>query len=82
MKLQLVEGCICNSLTIDDKEEIDLSDVERQAVIDKITDWLKEHPEELNVLLQHLIPLYGKCECDEEPCECCGDFIETTTWYI
>ena len=33
MKIQMTRGCIANSLTIDGREEIDLSDNERQGVL-------------------------------------------------
>jgi hypothetical protein len=32
MKIQMTRGCIANSLTVDGKEEIDLSDNERQEI--------------------------------------------------
>lgn len=82
MKLQLVNGCICDSITIDGKEEIDLTDVERQKVVDKIANWIKQHPNDLNYLLQDLIPLYGDYESDDKVCECCGDIVTTYTWNI
>ena len=44
MKIQMTRGCIANSLTVDGKEEINLS--------------------------------------DDEPCETCGDYVETYTWEI
>ena len=82
MKLQLVEGCVYDSLTVDGKEEIDLTGTERQRAINKIADWLKRHPEDLNYLLQDLVPRYGEYESDDVPCECCGDTVTTYTWDI
>lgn len=82
MKLQLVSGCICDSITIDGKEEIDLTDIERQEVVNKIADYIKQHPNDLNYLLQDLIPIYGDYESDNEACECCGDIVTTYTWDI
>lgn len=82
MELQLVSGCICDSITIDGKEEIDLTNIERQKIVNKIADWIKKHPNELNYLLQDLIPRYGNYKSDGRPCEYCGDIVTTYTWNI
>lgn len=74
MKYELVRGCVCDSLTVDGKEEIDMTDEERQAVIDNIYKSLK--PKDLNYLLQWYIVEFGEYTCDDEPCECCGDCVE------
>lgn len=80
MKLKLVRGCVCGSMTVDDTEEIDLTDEERQVVLDKIFEHLK--PEDLNYVLQSLIEIFGTYTCENEPCECCGDIVEEWTWEI
>ena len=74
MKIQLTRGCIAGSLTIDGKEEIHLSDEERQEVLRHIFNHLK--PEDLNYVLQDLVETFGEYESDDEPCETCGDFVE------
>lgn len=78
MRLQLQRGCICGALTVDGKQEIDLTDEERQAVLDKIHETLK--PDDLNYVLQALITEFGEYVSDDEPCECCGDYVEQYTW--
>lgn len=80
MILRMVRGCICDSLSVDGKEEIDLTDEERQEVLKKIFEHLK--PQDLNNILQDLIEMFGEYECDDEPCETCGDYVETHTWEI
>ncbi len=77
MRLKYVEGCVCTSLTVDGKEEIDLTDDERKEVLRKIFEELK--PSDLNYVLQSLIKQFGEYDCDDEPCECCGDIVD---WYI
>ena len=52
MKILLTRGCIAGSLTIDGKEEIHLTDDERQKVLRHIFNHLK--PEDLNYVLQDL----------------------------
>ena len=81
MVLKLVKGCICDSMTVDDIEEIDLTDEQREKVIETIMKNLK--PEDLNYLLQKTIPLFAQEEhFDDEPCECCGDYVEEYIWTI
>lgn len=80
MKILLTRGCIAGSLTIDGKEEIHLTDDERQKVLRHIFNHLK--PEDLNYVLQDLVETFGEYESDDEPCETCGDFVETYTWEI
>ena len=80
MKIQLIRGCIAGSLTIDGKEEIHLTDDERQEVLRHIFNHLK--PEDLNYVLQNLAETFGEYESDDEPCETCGDYVEKYTWEI
>lgn len=70
----MTRGCICDSLTVDDVEEINLDNDRRKEVIKKIFDNMK--PEDLNYLLQWYIEEFGEYESDDEPCECCGDYVE------
>ena len=80
MELKKVDGCTAFSLTVDGKEEIDLTDEERQEVLNKIFKALKL--EDLNYLLQDLIPSFGEYGSEDEPCECCGDIVSWYTWNI
>ena len=73
MKILLTRGCIAGSLTIDGKEEIHLTDDERQKVLRHIFNHLK--PEDLNYVLQDLVETFGEYESDDEPCETCGDYV-------
>ena len=80
MKIQMTKGCIANSLTVDGKEEIDISDNERQEVLRHIFEHLKA--QDLNYVLQDLVEIFGEYESDDEPSETCGDYVETYTWEI
>lgn len=78
MKIKLTCGCICDSLTVDGVEEINLSDKERKEVIKKVFE--KMEPKDLNELLQWY--LMGHCdeyEQSDRPCECCGDYTSIYT---
>lgn len=76
----MIRGCIHKSLSVDGKEETDLTDEERITVLRTICNRLK--PQDLNNILQALIEFFGEYECTEEPCETCGDYIETYTWKL
>ena len=81
MILKLVRGCVCDSMTVDDVEEIDLTDDQRRKVIETIMKNLK--PEDLNYLLQEIIPIFAQeYKSDDKPCECCGDWVEEHIWTI
>jgi hypothetical protein len=76
MEVHNVTGCMSFSLNIDGKEEINLNDTERQVVIEKVCEWIKRHPENLNDLLQDLTDSFGEYNAiTTEPCECCGDIV-------
>lgn len=44
MILKKVTGCICDSLTVDGVEEIDLTDKDRRKVLNKISNYIKNLP--------------------------------------
>lgn len=80
MKLTLVRGCTADSLTADGIEEVDMTDDQRQEVMDYLCQWYKKHPEHLNGLLIYTIEdFYDNYESDDHPCSCCGDYVETMT---
>ena len=60
MKIQMTRGCIANSLTVDGKEEIDLSDIERLEVLRHIFEHLRA--QDLNYVLQDLVETFGEYE--------------------
>lgn len=79
MKLQMISGCLADSLTADGKEEVDMTCDERHGVTISIMNWLLDHPEEneriVNQLMQLFIEEFGECTTSGKPCECCGDCI-------
>lgn len=78
MKLKMVCGCTADSLTINGKEEIDLNFEEKKVVWKKVCEYLKYcEPNHLNEFLQFVLTHHGKYGCSTEPCEQCGDYIET-----
>lgn len=79
MKLKMVTGCMTDSLTINGKEEIDLTDDKRADVWNKVCGYLIANGEHryLNEFLQFVLIHHGEYGCSTEPCEQCGDYVET-----
>lgn len=71
---------MADSLTVDGKEEMDLTDGERKKVLKRIFDCLE--PKDLIEVMQVLIERFGNCETDDQPCATCGDYVDTYTWKI
>lgn len=85
MILKQTTGCVCNSLTVDDVEEIYLTEDQRKEVILKISEYIANQmkPDDLNCFLQYFIDFFGNEKCiSDEPCECCGDWVYETTLVI
>ena len=77
MKLEYTYGCTCNSLTVDGIEEIHLTDEQRKEAWKKMCMWLAEKDgADLNSLLHYAMEQYGEYSSDDEPCECCGDWVD------
>ena len=69
------------------RKEVDINEWEaclptRFHIMNKIHDWMLNNPDQFNYVLQALIPMFGEYECDDHPCECCGDIVQTYTWEI
>ena len=77
MKLVSVSGCICDSLTIDGKESIDLSIEDIKTAIKKAIDKISD----VGTLQQTLIGLIESQGDYEElgKCDQCGDWITKYT---
>ena len=81
MEIKLTKGCICGSLTVDDVEVRDMTQEEKEETLKKIFEELKK--EDLGLVRQELVPVFAEdYECDDEPCEQCGDYVETYTWNL
>ncbi|MBQ7899758.1 MAG: hypothetical protein IJ307_07895 [Bacteroidales bacterium] len=79
MKLELTQGCIAGWLGADGIAEHEMDEQMRARVFDEIFAFLKTKNDGLNQLMQFVLELYGDYECDDEPCECCGDTVDTWT---
>lgn len=73
MKLKYVTGCVCDSLSVDDKEFNEMSLEEQRELLHKLVDNAD------GVTLQQMLIEYMEGDesewCTSGPCECCGDLI-------
>ena len=74
-KYEYVVGCVCDSLTINNKETISIQPEELKSHICKILDTINDLGT-LQSILINLIECTGNCKIDG-PCEECGDYIYT-----
>lgn len=79
MKLEMSRGCIADWLGADGMLEVEMDDETRSKVYDKIFEFLKTQNDGLNQLMQFTLERYGEYESDDEPCDCCGDTVDTWT---
>lgn len=87
MKIELVEGCIADSLDIDGKAIYEYSTEELKDVLTKATAYAVNKAEEgdiynLQTAIRYLVEMFGNYKHSEDACECCGDFIDTYTMEI
>lgn len=87
MKIELVQGCIAYSFEIDGATIYDCSMEDLKDALSKVTAHVlsktkNEDKYKLQDVIHNLVELFGDCECDGIPCECCGDFVETYTLEI
>ena len=83
MKIELIQGCICDSFEIDGQPVYEMSVEELKNSLSKVYEYIMQLPQEnrydLQSALYSLVTTFAPCEHSEEACECCGDFIDTYT---
>lgn len=79
MRLELIEGCIADSLTVNGVEESDLTDSQRAIVLRRLVNALPEVM--LNGILVDLLRLRGEVT-PLGRCEQCGDNVTKYTLEI
>lgn len=74
----MTTGCICDWLGIDNIREVEMSDSQRAEYFKEICNKLPSlDPDWFNRFLVWICEEYGEYECSDEPCETCGDIIQT-----
>ena len=87
MKIEIIQGCICDSFEIDGKPINDCTIDELKDALTNATAYVvskanDERISDLQIAIRDLVELFGDYECSEDACECCGDFVETYTMEI
>lgn len=79
MKIILTRGCIHDWLGINQKSEVSMTTEERKAYFDEIVEKMRgeDIDEWFNPFLQWVCEIFGDYDCTDEPCEQCGDFVES-----
>jgi hypothetical protein len=78
MDFEITLGCTCFSYTIDGTEIVDYeNDDKLKEAIHALVDRCKDSSV-LQDIFSNLVmsDTSTKYECSEEPCECCGDYVE------
>lgn len=76
MMLEYTSGCICDSLSIDGVETIDMSIEDFKKVLYKLLA-REQDLGALQSIFMDLMLSQGEYESSDKPCECCGDYIST-----
>lgn len=89
MKIELTEGCICDSFEVDGKPIMDCNESKLKYLLVLATQKIccKEFtPDQKvyaeNILREMVVGFPDTYKCSDEPCECCGDYIDTYTMEI
>lgn len=89
MKFELSEGCMAYGFYADNKRVDDLNSEELKEAIVKIANKINntklENEDDIarfntkayQVLYHMVYEFYDKYDSSDEPCECCGDWVET-----
>ena len=89
MRIELTKGCTCDSFEVDGVKIMDCDEPQLKHLLINITQ--KIVSKELNFMeradLEYILMLMvdnfrDTYECSSEPCECCGDYVETYTMKI
>ena len=79
MLLEKTEGCVCWGRYVDDKSLEELSEEEKNNLLQVLKDQLtlSDLDEIFDLVLDNH---YTDYESDDKPCECCGDYV--CTWKL
>jgi hypothetical protein len=85
-KYRFVEttGCTAFDFTVNDKSLSELSEQERDEILEYLFLKIKEGINEQTILLENVVQLfqYDDYEYDPTICESCGDSTSSTIWNI
>lgn len=78
------EGCTAYDLTFNGKSENDLTDEEKDEIIDHLLYQAKLGISDGSIMLTELVGIFQSSDYDydDRPCGQCGDTVSTTTYHI
>jgi hypothetical protein len=89
MKLELTEGCICDSFEVDGNpiKDCDESQLKHLLILATQKICCKEFTPDQRGLAAHILremveDFSDTYKCSDEPCEFCGDYVETYTMEV
>ena len=89
MKIELTKGCDCNAFEVDGVKIVDCDDSQLKHLLIKITQKIVSmemnfmERADLEYILMFMVENFRDTyEGSDEPCECCGDYVETYTMEI
>jgi hypothetical protein len=83
-KFEEITGCTAFDFRVNDKSINELSEEERNDMINYLFLKIKEGLNDQTILLEQVIQLFQYDEYEHDPnmCEQCGDTVSTTIWKI
>lgn len=78
MKLKYTYGCVCDSISVDGVESIDMDINDFREVVHQLVD-NEQDSAVLQDLFTSCMESQGNYESSKKPCDCCGDTIITYT---
>lgn len=79
MKIEVIDGCVCTGMYIDGTPISEMSEDQRHEVRKALCEYIMEHEDEIDLFrLGAIVVSIADSEYSySQPCECCGDCIET-----
>lgn len=78
MKIELIDGCVCTGMYIDDTSISEMSEEQRHKVRKVLCEYITEDKTISLFELAKFVCANADSEYSySDPCECCGDCIET-----
>lgn len=79
MKIEITEWCICTGMDVDGTSISDMSEDQRHEVRKALCEYIMNHEDEIDLFrLGEFVVTNADSEYSySQPCECCGDSVET-----
>jgi hypothetical protein len=83
-KIEIVEGCTAFDTRVNDRSLMDISDPEKQEIIDYLLFQVKEAYNRNELSFDNIVQLFQPDDWEHDPyvCEQCGDTVSTTIWKL